>query len=65
MREVCHLSASLFSCSVFQSRLLPNKMSALPGSSLTTPLSLDAIATSMFQKSTVVQILHYFVLATV
>ena len=55
----------LIFCLVFQSRLLPNKMSALPGSSLTTHLSLDGITISMFQESTVVQILHFFILATV
>ena len=51
--------------SVFQSRLLLNKKSGLPGSSLTTHLSLDGITTSMVQKSCVVQIFYYFVLATV
>ena len=55
-------------CSVSQSRLLPNEMPALPGSSSTTHLVLDALVTTILQmvlKSTVVQTLYSFILASV
>ena len=52
-------------CSVSQSSLLPNEMPALPGSSLTTHLTLDALATGIIQRSCVVQTFHSFVLASV
>ena len=62
--QICH-SVCSSSCSVSQNRLLPNEMSDLPGSSLTTHQALDAVATRMMQMSGVVQIFHSFDSASV
>ena len=58
------LSCSFF-CSVFPSRGPPSKMSALPGSSLTTHPALDALAMVLVKISSVVWTSHYSILATV
>ena len=63
-KQFCHPSWYFFFL-VSQSRLLPNKMSVLPGSSLTMGQSLDALALIHIKLSNVVQTSLYYSLATV